>query len=114
MKAKTVTALSVDHPLVVRLLTAKKLREDDVEGVAACAVAPDSMYPGHPSGLNCPTTKAEKDAIRVCWSCPLIELCLLQEQREVGRVEDILGVRAGAKQAARQALYLTVQKAGLL
>ncbi|WP_185909608.1 WhiB family transcriptional regulator [Streptomyces sp. WAC01280] len=115
MKAK-ITALDAKPELLVRVRRIRRtLRADNIVGSPACAaVDPEEFHPDAPSGLSTPPFKAERRAMAYCQGCPLVDLCLLQELREAPSVAHVLGVRAGLRQADRQALYLAVKKEGLL
>lgn len=116
MSRRYVQPLAVGHELVERVLRVRRtLRGIVVDEVPVCATAdPEVWHPEYPSGLGTAPYTAETRAMALCEDCPLIDFCLVQELREVSSVEDVRGVRGGVRQADRQALYLTLEKEGLL
>ncbi|WP_031069184.1 WhiB family transcriptional regulator [Streptomyces sp. NRRL S-118] len=116
MNRRYLKPLAVEHELVKRVLRLKEtLRGIVVDEIPVCATTdPEAWHPEHPSGLSTAPYKAEKRAMAMCQDCPLTDFCLLQELREVSSVEQVHGVRGGVRQAERQALYLTLEKEGLL
>jgi hypothetical protein len=102
--------------LVVRYrLAGREFRGLDQDVVVPCQTTdPEVFFPDDSSGLNVTPFKAERQALDLCTGCTLAPACLVREMRETPTVFQIRGVRAGLRQSERRALYLALQKDGLL
>ncbi|MFD5552038.1 WhiB family transcriptional regulator [Streptomyces goshikiensis] len=86
-----------------------------VEAIVPCATTdPEVFHPEHQSGVRVAPYKAEKLALAVCEDCPLMTACLVSDMRGAASVFNVRGVRAGLRQSERRALYLALDREGLL
>ncbi|MFD8417548.1 WhiB family transcriptional regulator [Streptomyces sp. NPDC059650] len=111
------TARPGTDELVVRYrLITRSVRPAPDGVVPVCSTAdPEAFFPeAAASGLAQQPNRHERIALTLCQDCPLIDLCLVREMREVPSVFQVVGIRAGLRQSERRALYLALVKAGAL
>lgn len=96
-----------------RLISLRALRDAD-ETAAACTSTNPTIFDMQASPLRDQPNRAERAALAVCGGCPIADLCLVRDMRETPTVFDVQGVRAGLRQSERRALYLALEREGLL